>query len=98
MLAPLGWSAAAPALALSAVCTDEHALLYAPAGVFAAARALAPSVVCIDELDALAPARGGSAEGGASAHHAAEPAEDMSARVVTTLLTEMDGLSSGGQL
>lgn len=58
-------------------------------GIFAAASALAPSVIFIDELDAIAPAReggpGGLKSGGTST---------ASARVVTTLLMEMDSLGA----
>lgn len=53
---------------------------------------MAPSVIFIDELDALAPARG-RAEGGAGT--APEPADEMMGRIVTTLLTAMDGINSG---
>ena len=49
--------------------------------LFARARQVAPTVLFIDEIDALAPSRGGSL---------GEPA--ASARVVNTLLAEMDGL------
>ena len=59
-------------------------------GVFAAARAAAPAVVFIDELDALAPARGGA--GGIDA------AGEMSARVVSSLLTAMDGVGASSLL
>jgi len=52
--------------------------------LFGRARASAPCVVFFDELDALAPRRGGGAEGGA-ASGAAE-------RVVNQLLTELDGV------
>mmetsp|Transcript_9348 Transcript_9348/g.28123 ORF Transcript_9348/g.28123 Transcript_9348/m.28123 type:complete len:1086 (-) Transcript_9348:370-3627(-) len=54
-------------------------------GVFAAARAAAPSVIFLDEADSVAPARtGGDSAGG--------PAADASAaRLVSCLLTEMDG-------
>ncbi|KAK9825828.1 hypothetical protein WJX81_000622 [Elliptochloris bilobata] len=63
-------------------------------GVFAAARAAAPAVIFIDELDALAPARGGSAADGAGGVGAgASAGGDMAARVVTTLLTALDGLN-----
>lgn len=58
-------------------------------GIFAAAQALGPSVVFIDEIDALAPARD-SAAGLAAASAAAT---DMSSRVVTALLTLMDGVT-----
>lgn len=65
----------------------------AVAGIFTAARAMAPSVIFIDELDALAPARG-RAEGSGGGT-APEPADEMSGRIVTTLLTAMDGINSG---
>ncbi len=51
--------------------------------LFKKARQAAPSVIFIDELDAVAPKRGGAAEGNMVAE-----------RVVDTLLTEMDGLRS----
>ncbi|KAI5184814.1 hypothetical protein NEHOM01_0416 [Nematocida homosporus] len=50
--------------------------------VFARARALTPSIVFIDEIDSIAPHR--EAEGG-----------QVDKRVVSTLLTEMDGVGSG---
>ncbi|KAL4451363.1 hypothetical protein ABPG77_009435 [Micractinium sp. CCAP 211/92] len=58
-------------------------------GIFAAASALAPSVIFIDELDAVAPARGGRPGSGKSS-----ATSTASARVVTTLLTEMDSLGA----
>lgn len=65
------------------------------AGIFTAARALAPSVIFIDELDALAPARGGGdSEGGGGGGMAPEPAAEMSGRIVSSLLTAMDGINT----
>lgn len=65
------------------------------AGIFTAAWALAPSVIFIDELDALAPSRGrGGSGGGGGGGMAPEPAAEMSGRLVTTLLTAMDGINS----
>ena len=75
----------------------EHSFCAAPAhsasaGIFAAARAAAPAVVFMDEIDAVAPARG---EPGNPGDGGVGPAGDMSARVVATLLTEMDGARHG---
>jgi hypothetical protein len=56
--------------------------------LFAAARAMERAVIFLDEVDAFAPAREGLAARGAG--HASE----ASARVLSALLTEMDGLSS----
>jgi SpoVK/Ycf46/Vps4 family AAA+-type ATPase len=55
---------------------------------FARARAAAPAVLLLDEADALAPGRGGGGSGGGSGE------EDGGAalRLLSTLLTEMDGL------
>lgn len=59
-------------------------------GIWAAASALAPSLIFIDEIDALAPARGGGGHGAGSSASA-----DMSSRLVTVLLTLMDGVQQG---
>lgn len=67
----------------------------APAGVFAAARAAAPSVVFLDEVDAVAPARPHAAASGAGGGGAGGPAADAAARLVATLLSEMDGGGAG---
>ena len=50
-------------------------------------------MIFIDELDALAPSRGGGDNGGGGGM-APEPAAEMSGRLVTTLLTAMDGINS----
>lgn len=63
-------------------------------GVFAAARACAPAVILIDELDALAPSRG-NLGGGPALANASTAGSKASARIVSTLLEEMDGMSSG---
>lgn len=65
-------------------------------GVFAAARACAPAVILIDELDALAPSRGNLGGGPSLATTTSSSAgSKASARIVSTLLEEMDGMSSG---
>ena len=51
--------------------------------VFSRARACAPCVIFFDELDSLAPRRGGGSDGGG-----------VMDRVVSQLLTEMDGVTS----
>ena len=61
-------------------------------GLFVAARALAPAVVFLDEVDALAPARAGMAAGGAAGH-----TSETAARVLSTLLTEMEAPRAVGQ-
>jgi len=55
--------------------------------VFLRARSSPPCVIFFDELDALAPKRGRSGDSGA-----------VSERVVNQLLTEMDGLTSRGNI
>mmetsp|Transcript_25804 Transcript_25804/g.66464 ORF Transcript_25804/g.66464 Transcript_25804/m.66464 type:complete len:815 (+) Transcript_25804:517-2961(+) len=68
-------------------------------GVFAAAKRLAPAVVFIDEVDALAPARGGGEGGGGMAgalSGSTGGAGDSAARLVTVLLTLMDGAGGAG--
>ncbi|XP_068701398.1 ATPase family gene 2 protein homolog A-like isoform X1 [Montipora foliosa] len=53
--------------------------------VFQKARAAAPSIIFFDEIDALATRRGGSGDDGAST---------VSDRVLTQLLTELDGVET----
>jgi transitional endoplasmic reticulum ATPase len=50
--------------------------------LFRRARHAAPTIVFLDEMDALAPARGGSSDGG------------VTDRVVAALLTELDGIEA----
>ncbi len=54
--------------------------------MFAAAAAAAPAVVFLDEIDAIAPARSEARGGGGG-----DAGGGMSARIVTTLLTLLDG-------
>jgi transitional endoplasmic reticulum ATPase len=54
--------------------------------VFKRARQASPCVIFFDEVDALAPMRGGMGEGGGSS--------GISDKVVSQILTEMDGISS----
>ncbi|MGI0049108.1 MAG: AAA family ATPase, partial [Nitrososphaera sp.] len=54
--------------------------------VFKRARQASPCVIFFDEVDALAPMRGGIGEGGGSS--------GISDKVVSQILTEMDGISS----
>jgi SpoVK/Ycf46/Vps4 family AAA+-type ATPase len=59
---------------------------------FARARMAAPSIIFLDEADAIAPGRGTGAGGGGGA-------PDVAMRLLSTLLTEMDGLeASPGEL
>ena len=51
--------------------------------VFRKARQAAPCIVFIDEIDSIAPVRGGETEG-----------SKVTERIVNTLLTEMDGMST----
>lgn len=60
----------------------------AVASLFARARALAPAVIFFDELDGLAASRGAGGEG-------ATEVLGVGARVLTQLLTEMDGARAG---
>ena len=78
-----------PELVTAAVGESEAALR----GVFAAAARDAPCVVLLDELDAIAPARaGGDGLGGRGDAGASSGGdEQMSARVVATLLSVLDG-------
>lgn len=72
---------------LSEFVGDSEACMHA---LFIAARALAPCILFFDEIDALAPARTGMAVGSNVS------ASDTSARVLGTLLVEMDGLHGAG--
>jgi SpoVK/Ycf46/Vps4 family AAA+-type ATPase len=64
-------------------------------GVFQAAAKQKPCVILLDELDAIAPARSDGDGGGAKGGGGGGGGEDqMSARVVSTLLTIMDGAQS----
>lgn len=61
--------------------------------VFHRARLAAPAIIFLDEVDALAASRGSGAEG------ASGGGADASLRLLSTLLTEMDGLelATGGR-
>ena len=63
-------------------------------GVFQAAAKQKPCVILLDELDAIAPARSDSDGGGAKGGGSSGGEDQMSARVVSTLLTIMDGAQS----
>src|SRR5919106_1866419 len=56
--------------------------------IFRRARQAAPCVVFFDEIDSVAPSRGGGMEG-----HGGGSGSAMSNRMVSQLLTEMDGIS-----
>lgn len=56
---------------------------------FARARMAAPSIIFLDEADAIAPGRGGGGGGGSGGG-----APDVALRLLSTLLTEMDGLEA----
>jgi SpoVK/Ycf46/Vps4 family AAA+-type ATPase len=58
---------------------------------FARARAAAPAVLLLDEADALAPGRG---EGGSGGGSGGEEDGGAALRLLSTLLTEMDGLGA----
>ena len=57
---------------------------------FARARMAAPAIIFLDEADAVAPGRGDDADGGSGGGGA----PDVSARLLSALLTEMDGLEA----
>ena len=55
--------------------------------VFRKARQAAPSVIFFDEIDSIAPPRGGSSSGDGSG-----PVSGSMERMVSQLLTEIDGM------
>jgi peroxin-6 len=59
---------------------------------FARARMAAPAIVFLDEADAIAPGRGAS--GGADSGGGGGGAPGVAARLLSTLLTELDGLEA----
>lgn len=84
-----------PAEAFSAYVGEGEALLRAR---FAAARRAAPAMLILDELDVLVGKREGSGKGPAgAASGASSDASNVESRLLTTFLTELDGLepSSG---
>lgn len=89
---------ASPASTLSyvVVATTQLYSMYVGEGesllrdTFRRARLAAPAILFLDEIDALAPNRGGEDGGGEPSSSSGGP--DAGLRLLSTLLTEMDGM------